>query len=109
MFLPMEVITSSQPIPVVQVSNLAMILSVQQVHQAISNLYKKQAAVSVIPFGMLDYDGLQKIQDYHKQKLRRKLESEEKEWLKGCESLCSDVGIDIAKVKHFFEARVWDK
>ena len=29
------------------------------------------------PFGILDYDGLQKLQEYHEQKLRRKLEGEE--------------------------------
>ena len=58
------------------------------------------------PFGILDYDGLQKLQEYHEQKLRRKLEGEEREWLKGCESLCSNIGIDIAKIKQFFEAQV---
>ena len=57
----------------------------------------------------MDYDGLQKIQEYHKEKLRRKLESEEREWLKGYESLCSNTGIDIVKIKQFFEVKVWDK
>ena len=61
------------------------------------------------PFGILDYDGLQEIREYHEQKLKRKIEGEEKEWLKGCESLCSRIGIDIAKIKQFFEARLWDK
>ena len=41
MFLPMEVILSPQQIPVVQVDDLTMIPSAQQVCQAISNLYKK--------------------------------------------------------------------
>ena len=114
MFLPMEVFTSSQKIPVVKVSDLTIIPSAQQVRQAISNLYKKQEMVSdqfsyvKFPFGILDYDGLQKIQEYHEQKLRRKTEGEEKVWLEGCESLCGD-GIDIAKIKRFFEARLWDK
>ena len=91
MFLPMEVISSPQQIPVVQVDDFTMIPSAQQVRQAISNLYKKQEAVSdqfsyiKFPFGILDYDGLQKLQEYHEQKLRRKLEGEEREWLKGCE------------------------
>ena len=53
------------------------------------------------PFGILDYDRLQKLQEYHEQKLRQKLEGEEREWLKGCESLCSTIGIDIAKIKQF--------
>ena len=98
--------------------DLTMILSAQQVRQAISNLYKKQEAVSdqfsyiKFPFGILDYDRLQKLQEsgmYHEQKLRLKLEGEEREWLNGCESLCSTIGINIAKIKQFFEAQVWDK
>ena len=42
MFLPMEVISSPQPIPVVRVNDLTMLPSAQQVRQAISNLYKKK-------------------------------------------------------------------
>ena len=41
MFLPMEVISSPQQIPVVQVNDLTTIPSAQQVRHAISNLYKK--------------------------------------------------------------------
>ena len=37
------------------------------------------------------------------------MDSEEREWLDGCESLCSSIGINIAKIKHYFEAQVWDK
>ena len=61
MFLPMEVITSPQPIPVVKVSDLTIIPSAQLVRQAVSNLYKKQEVVSdqfiyvKFPFGILDY------------------------------------------------------
>ena len=61
------------------------------------------------PFGILDYDGLKKIQEYHEQKLTKRIEGEETEWLKGCESLCMNIGIDIAKIKRFFEAQVWSK
>ena len=44
---------------------------------------------------------------YRKYKSTTSRNSEEnlrvkKEWLKGCKSLCSNVGIDIAKVKQFF-------
>ena len=112
----MEVITSPQPIPVVKVRDLAMIPSAQQVRQAISNLYKKQEEVPnqlsyiKFPFGILDYDGLQKVLEHHEHKLQRRLESEEKEWLRGCESLCcNNIGINTAKVKHIFEAQIWDK
>ena len=50
MFLPMEVISSPQQIPVVQVDDLTMIPSAQQVRQAISNLYKnrKQCHISSV-------------------------------------------------------------
>ena len=115
MMLPMEVISSSQQIPVVKVNDLSMIPSAQQVRQAISNLYKKQEAAPdqfnyvKFPFGVLDYDGLQKIQEYHEHKLERKLQGEEREWLRGCELLCRNTGIDIAKIKQFFEAQVWNK
>ena len=57
----------------------------------------------------MDYDGLQKIQEYHEHKLERKLQGEEREWLRGCELLCRNTGIDIAKIKQFFEAQVWNK
>ena len=109
----MEVITSPRQIPVVQVSDLAIIPSAEQVRQAICNLYKNQEAVPhqfsyvKFPFGILDYDGLKKIQEYHEQQLRRKMESEDKEWLIRCESFCN--GINIAKIKQFFEQQVWNK
>ena len=114
MFLPMEVISSPQQIPVVQVNDLTTIPSAQQVRHAISNLYKKQEAASdqfnyvKFPFGVLDCDGLKKIQEYHEQKLSRKLEGEERDWLEGCESLCSTTGISVAKIKRYFKAQVWD-
>ena len=54
------------------------------------------------PFGVLDCDGLKKIQEYHEQKLSRKLEGEEREWLEGCESLCSNTGSSVAKNKTVF-------
>ena len=47
-------------------------------------MYKKQEVVSdqfiyvEFPFGTLDYDGLQENREYHKQKLKRKVEGEEK-------------------------------
>ena len=111
MFLPMEVISSPQQIPVVQVDDLTMIPSAQQVRQAISSLYKKrkQCQISSVTLNSHLVYWTMKLQEYHKQKLRRKLEGEEREWLKGCESLCSTIGIDIAKIKQFFEAQVWDK
>ena len=99
MLLPMEVISSPQQIPVLKVSDM----------------YKKQEEVPSqytyvkFPFGILDYDGLKKIQEYHEQKLTKRIEGEETEWLKGCESLCMNIGIDIAKIKRFFEAQVWSK
>jgi hypothetical protein len=109
MLLPMEVISSPRQIPVFKVSDMSAIPSAQQVRQAISNLYKKQEVVPIhytyvkFPFGILDYDGLKKIQEYHEQKLTKRIECEEKEWLKGCESLRVNIGIDIAKIKQFFE------
>ena len=69
MLLPMEVISSPQQIPVLKVSDMSAIPSAQQVRQAISNLYKKQEEVPSqytyvkFPFGILDYDGLKKIQE----------------------------------------------
>ena len=80
----MEVITTHQQIPLLQVSDLTTIPSAQQVRQAISNLYKKQEAVPdefsyvKFPFGILDFNGLQKILEYHEQKVRREMESEER-------------------------------
>ena len=37
------------------------------------------------------------------------MESGEKNWLKGCEMLCGDLGIDIATIQHCFETWVWSK
>ena len=66
-FVPMEVISSSQKMSVVQVSELTKVPSAQQVRQAISNLYKKREKVPdqfcyvKFPFGMLGYERLQQI------------------------------------------------
>ena len=58
---------------------------------------------------MLDYDGLKKVQEYREQELEKKLKEEEKLWLKGCESICGNTGIDIAKIGWFFQTQIWDK
>ena len=42
MFLPMKVMTSPQPISLIQVGDLTIIHSTQQVRQAISNLFKNK-------------------------------------------------------------------
>ena len=113
MFLPVEVISSPQQIPVVQVNDLTMIPSAQQVRQAISNLYKKQEAASdqfSYVKSHLVYWTMTGYRNYRSTTSRNLDESSrvKKEWLKGCESLCSNIGIDIAKIKQFFETQVWD-
>ena len=99
----MEVISSPQQIPVLKVSDMSAIPSAQQVRQAISNLYTKQEVPSQytyvkFQFGILDYDGLKKIQEYHEQKLTKRIENEGNEGLKEYESLCVNIVIDIAKI-----------
>ena len=37
------------------------------------------------------------------------MEGEEVQWLKGCEMLCGELGIDIAMIKECFETKVWSK
>ena len=64
MFLPMEIVTFSERVRVVEVGNLVEIPSEIHVHHAISKLYKNKEehpdkfAYVKFPFGMIDYDGL---------------------------------------------------
>ena len=88
MFLPMEIVTFSQRVKVVEVSKLVEIPSEVQVRQAISRLYKKREkdpdkfSYIKFPFGMIDYDGLQMLQTYHEYLALKKKIAEEKAWLK---------------------------
>ena len=72
MFLPMEIVTFSERVQVVEVGNLVEIPSEIDVRQAISKLYKNKEehpdkfAYVKFPFGMIDYDGLQMLRTYHK-------------------------------------------
>ena len=68
MFLPMEIVSFSERVKIVEVGNLVEIPSEIQVriHQAISKLYKKREDLDKFsyrkfPFGMMDYGGLQML------------------------------------------------
>ena len=67
MFLPIEIVTFSERVQVVEVGNLVEIPSEIHVCQAISKLYKNKEghpdkfAYIKFLFGMIDYDGLQML------------------------------------------------
>ena len=67
MFLPMEVITVTERIDIVELSRLTEIPSEFQVHQAMSKLQKQREefpdkfTYRKFPFGMMDFDGLSNI------------------------------------------------
>ena len=71
MFFPMEIVSLSERVMIVDVGKLVEIASEIQVRQAISKLYKQKEehpdkfSYIKFPFGMIDYDGLQMQQKYH--------------------------------------------
>ena len=84
MFLPMEIVTFSEKVKVVEVGSLVEIPSEIQVRQAISELYKKKEHPDTFsyikfPFGMIDFDGLKRLHEYVALKT---MEAEEKAWIK---------------------------
>ena len=113
MFLPMEIVTFSERVKVVEVGNLVEILSEIQVRQAISKLYKnkeehpdKFAYVKFL-FGMIDYDGLQMLKTYHNCIAHKKKVVEEKAWLKHAAQNCEGLRVKIDKINQHFKDNVW--
>ena len=113
MFLPMETVTFSERVKVVEVGNLVEIPSEIQVRQAISKLYKKKEedpdkfSYIQFPFGVIDYEGLQILQTYHEYLALRKRIAEEKAWFKQAKQSCEDLGINIESIYRYFKDRVW--
>ena len=113
MFFPMEVITVTEKINIVEVSSLTEIPCEHQVRQAISKLCKKHEehpdkfSYIKFPFGMMDYDGLNMLANYHEYIALRKNIAEEKDWLKQSKQNCEGLGINIDKINQHFRNNVW--
>ena len=113
MFLPMEIVTFSERVKIIEVGNLVEIPSEIQVRQAISKRYKNKEersdkfAYVKFPFGMIDYDGLQMLKTYHKCIAHKKKVVEEKAWLKHAAQNCEGIGVNIDKTNQYFKDNVW--
>ena len=59
------------------------------------------------PFGILDYDGLRTLLKYHEFVAHKKKAAEEREWLKQSTQNCEGLGINIDKIKKYFQDNVW--
>ena len=113
MFLPMEVVTVSEKMEVVEVGSLTTIPSEPQVRQAISMLYKKQEefpdkfSYIKFPFGMIDYEGLYMFITYHEYITHKKKVAEERAWLQQSYQDCNGLCINIDKINQHFRDYVW--
>ena len=114
MFLPMEAVTFSERVKIVEVGNLVEIPSEIQVHQAISKLYKNRRRIQInfhtynfLFIDMIDYEGLQVLQTYHEYLALRKRTVEEKAWFKQAKHSCEDLGIDIESIYQYFRHKIW--
>ena len=114
MFLPMEIVTFSEKVKVVEVGSLVEIPSEIQIRQAISELYKKKEehpdtfSYIKFPFGMIDFDGLKRLQSYHEYVALKTMVAEEKAWLKQAkQNYCEGLGVNVDKINQHFEENVW--
>ena len=112
-FLPMEVITVSQRISVVEFCSLIEIPSESQVRHAISSLCKQEGnfpdkfSYIKFPFGILDHKGLSMLLKYYERVACEKKVAEENAWLDQAKECCVMLSIDIDKIYQYFEDNVW--
>ena len=112
MLHPIEVITVSKRMAIVDVGSLAEIPTELQVHQAISELYKKEEfsdkySYIRFSFGMIDYDGLSRLLTYYEYiPLKGKI-AEEKLWLQQSKQDCEGLGVNIDQINQYFKNHVW--
>ena len=108
MFLPMDIVSLSERVEVVDIGKLVEIPSEIQVRQAISKLYKQKEEHSdkfsyiKFRFGMMDYDGLQMLLTYHEYIALKKEVAEEKAWLKQAAQTCEGLGVNFDKTNRYF-------
>lgn len=102
----MKVLVSKTKIDVIHPGSLNEIPSSGVVIQAISMLCKERECVSSdsyvyiqFPFGIIDYNGLKDLQNYHQYLKDEKTKKEVKAWLSECEGVS---GIELSKVKEHF-------
>ena len=113
MFCPMDTVSLSERVEVVDVGKLVEIPSEIQVRQAISKLYKQTEEHSdkfsyiKFPFGMMDYDRLQLLQKYYEYIALEKKVAEEKAWLKRAAQKCEGLGVNLDKINLYFKDNVW--
>ena len=113
MFFPMEVITVSERMTVVEVNSLNEIPSELQVRQAISKLYKKEEefpytfSYMKFCFGILDCDGLRRLLIIRECTALKKKVAEEKAWLNQLKQICDGLEVNMHKINQYFQNNVW--